>query len=219
MGTRVRLQAIFDMVKAPCVLADIGCDHALLPIMLVKQGKCDKVYACDRNPGPLSRAKQAIEEAQLEDHIVPVLCDGLAGIGDDVDRAVIAGMGFDTIVHILEQGAHKVDQLKQIVIQCNGHVDDFRSWLNTHGYTIDDERIVKDSHYYQLISVHKEVSKPLSKEDCLFGVFLRKDPLFREFWELMLAKKRQVLLQLSCEHENYRSTKEEIQMIEKELEN
>ena len=133
MGSRVRLQAIFDLVKAPCVLADIGCDHGLLPIRLVEQGKCARAYACDVNPGPLSRAKQAIEAAGLQEQVFPILCDGLDGLTDDVTAVVIAGMGYDTIVHILSDGEAKTAQLKQIIVQCNGHVEDFRFWLSEHG--------------------------------------------------------------------------------------
>ena len=218
MGTRVRLQAIFNMVKAPCIAADIGCDHGLLPIALVKQGKCTKAYACDVREGPLSRAKQAIEEAGLQDRVIPVLSDGLAGLADDVDCVIIAGMGFDTIVHILSSHEEKTILLKQIIVQCNGHIEDFRYWLNQHGYTIDAECIVEDHHDYQLISMHKKQCAPYTKEQCLFGIYMQQDPLFSSYWSKILQKKKEILKNLSIEHEAYQTTKDTIIMIEKQLE-
>lgn len=217
MGSRIRLQAIFDMVKAPCILADIGCDHGLLPIALVKQGKCNKAYACDIRKGPLSRAKEAIVEAGLADSVIPVLCDGISLVPEDVDAIVIAGMGYDTIVHILEQDLDKTSQFKQIIIQCNGRVEEFRSWISEHGFRIDEERIVKDRHYYQMLSIHREECPPLTQRECMFGVHMHQDPLFQEYWTMILHKKQKILQGLHKDHKNYTTTKEWMERIEEEL--
>lgn len=217
MASKIRLQAIFDMVKAPCILADIGCDHGLLPIALVKQGKCSKAYACDVRSGPLSRAKDAIKAAGLEGKIIPVLSDGLRDVGSDVNAIVIAGMGYDTIVHILQQDLEKTSQFQQIIVQCNGRVEELRKWISEHGFCIDEERIVKDKHYYQMISMHREQRTPLTKQQCMFGVYLKEDPLFQEYWHHILEKKKKILLQMQEDHENYSITKEWIALIENEL--
>lgn len=217
MRSKVRLQAIFDMVKAPCILADIGCDHGLLPIALIKQEKCIKAYACDIRKGPLSRAEEAIIEAGLAGRVIPVLCDGLSGIKEDVDAIVIAGMGYDTIIHILEQDLDKTPQFKQIIIQCNGRVDELRQWLSEHEFTIDEERIVKDRHFYQLLSIHREKSRPLTKRECMFGIHMKYDPLFQEYWLTILQKKKAILDKLQENHKNYTITKEWIVMITNEL--
>lgn len=217
MASKIRLQAIYDMIKPGLIVADIGCDHGLLPIALVKQGKCVKAYACDVRVGPLSRAKEAILEAGVNNQVIPILCDGLSGIQDDVTGVVIAGMGFDTIQHILEQDIDKCARFQQIVVQCNGHVDEFRRWISDHGFTIDDEKIVKDSHYYQLISMHKETSEPLTPQQCLFGIYTQKDPLFKEYWHYIYNKKKVILSQLSPSHENYKNIKEVMDLIEKAL--
>ena len=102
-----RLQTIYDMVQGPCVVADIGCDHGLLPIALVKNGKCDKAYACDIRKGPLSRAEEAIQMMGLQNQIITKLTDGLQGLEDDVEVVIIAGMGYDTIRNILQNSLEK----------------------------------------------------------------------------------------------------------------
>ena len=62
----IRLQAVVDMVDTGSVAADIGCDHALVCIALIERGISSRCYACDVAQGPLSRARQAIEEAGLQ---------------------------------------------------------------------------------------------------------------------------------------------------------
>mgnify|MGYP000025441709 FL=1 len=139
-----RLQAIYNMVNSPCILADIGCDHGLLPIALIEGEKCQKAYACDVRKGPLARAQEAIALHHLEDKITTVLCDGLDGVKEDVDTFVIAGMGFDTITHILTDGMAKAIKAKQLILQSNNHVEDLRRWLCDHGFTIDHEELVEE---------------------------------------------------------------------------
>lgn len=218
MGNRTRLETIYDMVKEPCVVADIGCDHGLLPITLVRKGKCKKAYACDVNPGPLSRAKQAIEQAGMQELVIPVLSDGIRDVTEDVTTLVIAGMGYDTITTILQDGMHKMSQFQQIVVQCNGHVDEFRRWLSNNHFVIDDERLMKDRHYYQMISMHYDsIGETLSDEQCLFGKFLDSDPLFLPYWTMTYQKKAEILKKLSLDHPNYEITKNTMDMIERKI--
>ncbi len=211
-----RLETIYDMVKSSCVVADIGCDHGLLPIALVKSGKCPKAYACDIKKGPLSRAEEAILQTGLEDKITTKLTDGLQGLKDDVEVVIIAGMGYDTIRNILEDSIEKAKHYKQIIIQCNSHIDDLRRWLHQAGFTIDAEEIVKDQHYYQMLSIHFEASE-MHEEDYLFGIHLTKHPLFKEYWTHVLQKQRAILKNMKPYHEGYQITDKKIKMIEKKL--
>lgn len=216
MKLSTRLQTIFDMVPSGCVVADIGCDHGLLPIALVKTGKCSHAYACDVRKGPLSRAQQAIQAYGLQDQISTILCDGLQGIGEDVDVVVIAGMGYDTICRILQKSIEKSEHYKHILLQCNSHVEDLRRWLHEHGFCIDAEQIVKDHHYYQILRVHKEPCE-MSEEQYLFGVYLDTHPLFQEYWTHILHKKRSIVEKLQPYHDNYAKTCDMIRNIEAKL--
>lgn len=143
MKLSTRLHTIFDMVQPCGVAADIGCDHGLLPIALIQSGKCAHVYACDVRKGPLSRAQEAIRQYGLQNSITTKLCDGLQGLEDDVEVVVIAGMGYDTICRILMKGDKQLKHYKQIILQCNTHVEDMRRWLHQNGFTIDAEQLVR----------------------------------------------------------------------------
>lgn len=211
-----RLQTIHDMVKTPCIVADVGCDHGLLPIALIASKTCTKAYACDINEGPLSRAKQAIQDAHMQDEIETILCDGLDALDDHVTTVIIAGMGYDTITGILSANMKKLKHYKQIIIQCNNHVTELRNWLSAHGLCIDDEQLVKEHHYYQMLSIHVEEQK-LDEEQCMFGLYLDKHPLFVSYWKFVLHKQQQILKNLKEEHESYNRTQHTIQLIEKKL--
>lgn len=211
-----RLHTIFDMVQDNCIAADIGCDHGLLPIALVQAGKCPHVYACDVRKGPLSRAQEAVKQCGLQNAITTKLCDGLQGLGNDIEVVIIAGMGYDTICGILTDSMKQLEHYKQIVLQCNTHVEDMRRWLHENGFTIDAEQLVKDHHYYQMLSVHKEPCD-MSEEQYLFGVYLDQHPLFREYWTHILNKQRRILEGTQPHHDGYAAAAQKIEKIEKKL--
>ena len=88
-----RLKCVASLVNKGARVADIGTDHAYLPIYLVQNGISNKVYACDVRKEPLRRAQLHIDEYGLSDKITTQLCDGLKGINKgDVDTVTICGM-------------------------------------------------------------------------------------------------------------------------------
>lgn len=211
-----RLHTIYDMVKPGYIAADIGCDHGLLPIALVKGKKCEKVYACDVRKGPLSRAKEAIVQAGLCEHIETRLCDGLQEVPEDVQTIIIAGMGYDTIVHILEDAQERLPKFTQLLIQCNSHVDELRAWCSNHNLMIEAEELIKDHHYYQLLSL-RYGKQTLSQEECLFGLYLDTHPLFHEYWSYRLMRLRRIHASMLPSHEGYADMQQLIQRIETKL--
>ena len=198
----IRLQAVVDMVDTGSVAADIGCDHALVCIALIERGISSRCYACDVAQGPLSRARQAIEEAGLQGKIIPVLQDGIVGLADDVDTVIIAGMGFETIQKILLDGQEQWDRYRSLIIARHTDVEELRRFLSNGHFVIDQERIVKERHYYQIIKAHHErEAAALSEDEILFGLHRDDDPLFWEYWERELEKCRLILSRMPLGHE------------------
>ena len=96
-----RLLAVAELA-APCNrLADVGTDHAYLPIYMIKNGLCQSAYACDVNDGPLDRTRGAVARFGLTDSVLPVKSDGLHSVPRDFDALTVAGMGGDLIARIL----------------------------------------------------------------------------------------------------------------------
>lgn len=56
-----------SMVTTGGILADIGTDHAYVPIALVQRQKIKGAIAMDINEGPLARAQEHIRAARLEE--------------------------------------------------------------------------------------------------------------------------------------------------------
>ncbi len=187
----IRIETIADMVKESMVVADIGTDHAFLPVLLVKNHICKKCYACDIRKGPLESASANIQAAGLSDQIPVILSDGLEHVPSDVNAIVIAGMGFQTAVHILENDLKRLYQFKQIIVEVNRDTISMRKWINNHHFTIDDERYVREkNHDYICISFNPSYHKEYSEAEIVLGpVLLQKyDPEYMDYLKARKAK-------------------------------
>lgn len=171
-----RLRTIASMIKKGMVVADIGTDHAFLPIYLVENNICDYVIASDINEGPLKIAKANIKKYGFEKNIKVVLSDGLNNIDEDVDVVVIAGMGFYTCIHILEDAFDRLDKFKSILIEINKDVDKLRKYLSDNGFTIQNEAFVREKgHDYIIVDAIKVKHDPYSLKDIICGPILSKE--------------------------------------------
>ena len=104
-----RLQCIADMITNCTNLADIGTDHAFLPIYLLSENKIEFAVAADINAGPLAIARQNVKSHGKLNQVRLCLSDGFENIEEnEVDTAVIAGMGGETIAKILEVNIEKL---------------------------------------------------------------------------------------------------------------
>ena len=147
-----RLSIIADMVDGRC-LADIGTDHAHLPIELVKRGKIERAFACDINLGPLSAAQENIKKSGLSEKITTVLADGLTGISPaDADVIVIAGMGGMTVIDVIRQWEKQLFNGKQLILQPMKNQPELRKYLLENGFDILSETAVLDkNHCYTIM--------------------------------------------------------------------
>ena len=75
-----RLCTAASYVRNGAVVADIGTDHAYLPIYLTLEGRVSKAYASDINQGPIERANENIKKYGLENKILTKVVSGLDGI-------------------------------------------------------------------------------------------------------------------------------------------
>ena len=178
------MEAIAALVPSGCIAADIGTDHAQLPIALVKRGICPKAYAADVAEGPLNSACSNLKEAGVEDWVIPVLSDGFERIPQDADCAVIAGMGYRTAAGILEAALDRLARFRCIIVQINNEADTMRRWISEHHYTILDERYVQDrGKDYEITSFRAEPHAVYSGEEILLGPCLmkKKDAAYMDY--------------------------------------
>ena len=175
-------------------LADIGTDHAYIPIQCFLSKDMRRAIACDINKSPLSRAKSNIEQYNLSDKIETRLCNGLQGLRkNEVDSVTIGGMGGILIIEILENGLEIVNSLKQLIIQPQQNVDKVRKYIHSINLKIVNEKmIIEDNKFYNIITC-ENTEYPQSNYteiDYLFGKLLidEKNDILKQFVKLKLEK-------------------------------
>ena len=153
MQLKLRLQTVLRSVPNRSVVADIGTDHAFLPIALIKSGIAKRVIACDINEKPLAVARANIEKAKAQ-NIEVRLSDGLDNIKEnEVDVVTIAGMGGDLICDIIKRAPWLKSNSKTLILQPMTSADVIREYLYTEGFDIIDETAVLDTgRVYSVIS-------------------------------------------------------------------
>lgn len=190
IGLSPRLKTVAGLVEKGARPADVGTDHARLPIWLVQNGIVERAVASDLRPGPLAHAAETVGRCGLGDRIRLVLCDGLDGIDpDDTDTVVLAGMGGETIRDILAR-AHWVKQgARRLILQPMTAADTLRGFLYENGFMLLDERLTLDAgRVYQTLCVcagHMELTHPAQ---LYTGIFLKKEPLFGGYIDRLIRR-------------------------------
>jgi len=113
-----RMQAVADLAEEVDVLADVGTDHAYIPVYMAECGKLKKAIAMDINQGPLMRARDHIQQYGVSDYIETRRSDGLNALEPgEADTIVIAGMGVALMERILTQGETVAHMARRLVLQ------------------------------------------------------------------------------------------------------
>lgn len=211
MKLSARLQQIANQLPEGCRFADIGSDHALLPVAALRSGKASSVVAGEVNDGPLEAARRGVAEAGLQARISVRKGNGLEVITQgEVDVITIAGMGGALIVSILEEGSAKLTGIQRLILQPNVGEDMVRKWLFSNGWVLVDERIIEeDGKVYEILTADahsdaQQLNEQLYRErklpDCdvvlteelllLMGPHLTLQPVdvFFSKWESEISK-------------------------------
>lgn len=172
-----RLALIAGWVRPGAKLADVGTDHAYLPVWLTIHGRVSFAIASDLRKGPLERARETGRTygAQRIDYR---LGNGLAFIRpDEADTIVIAGMGGENIAAILSAASWTADGRHTLLLQPQTRAEELRRFLMEHGYAITREALVCDRGIlYPVMEVHRG-EMALSTGQLWGGAKLLRDPL------------------------------------------
>ena len=138
-----RLIKCAEMVTPNSKIADIGTDHAYLPIYLALNNKISHAIASDLRIGPLENAISNIKNFNLENIIETRISDGLKNIiENEVDEVIIAGMGGNVIINILEECKWQNKLNKKFILQPMKYESNLRKYLSEKGYKIEKESAV-----------------------------------------------------------------------------
>ncbi len=170
-----RLETVAACVPDTARVIDIGTDHALLPISLVLDGKCQTALAMDIRQGPLLAAQKNIRAFGVQNLIETRLSDGFGSLRPDHgDVVVISGMGGFEMISILESRPCRAGA---IVLQPQKSVPELRQWLSVHGYRIDKEALAVEKRHAYIIMVvaYDGQPHPISKLEQVIGPAILKN--------------------------------------------
>jgi len=183
-----RLKIIADSINSYMIMADIGSDHAHLPIYLLKNNKIKKAIATDVNKGPIDMAKSHIREYNLTDSIETRLGNGLSALKQgEADVIVIAGMGGILITEILDKEIDIARSSRQLILQPMRNSDLLRRWLYENSFHIIDEALVREEDkIYEIIWAADGAIKFDKKDLMIIGDKLinKAHPLLKEYIEV-----------------------------------
>lgn len=156
-----RLAAVAALVPQGARLADVGTDHAYLPVRLLQENRLSHVIASDIRPGPLEHARRTARTYGVEDKIDFRLCDGLEGIqAGECDTVTISGMGGETIAGILAQ-APWCREGARLILQPQSTQNVLRRFLAANGYCITAESLVQEGERWYVILQARGGEMPL----------------------------------------------------------
>ena len=157
-----RLLACAKFVGRGNRVADIGCDHGYLSIHLLTQGIARSCIASDVNEGPLQCAQRNARKYGVANKIEFYLSDGVRNIPRDFDNLVCAGMGADTMIHILESAPWLKDEKYTLILQCQSKTPMLRRYLSENGWRIYEEAVLRDGRFlYTIMEVAYRPEHPL----------------------------------------------------------
>ena len=177
----LRLSSLTKFVNYNDKIIDIGCDHALLDIFLVKNDLVKSIIASDINVQALNSGIKNIENEGLSDKISARLGDGLNVLTDkdNIDTVIISGMGTNTIMGILNNDHLK--DINKLIIQSNNDHTMLRKYVTKLGFFIKSEEYFQDNKKNYINIVFVRGNKKYSKIDLTYWPILKHNKPYLEF--------------------------------------
>jgi len=220
-----RLQCIANMVEKCETVADIGTDHAHLPIYLIKNSISKKVIASDLRNGPARKAQKNIKESGVEDAIEVRVGNGLEVIKPmEAETIIIAGMGEKLITRILENGQNTAKACRNLILQSMTHHFELRAWLKENKYDIIDEDLCEEEGRIHLVLKVNNKVKNQDGINIYFGTILfeKNHPLLNAYIHKHIKEHEDVRNELSRvnsskAHQKLKEFKERMELFHKFL--
>ena len=144
-----RLLSAAEFVRQDATFADVGTDHAYLPLFLLEGGRISYAYCSDINEGPLASAKRNAEARGMLDRMDFILTDGAAVLGGrGITDYAICGMGGELIADIIAAAPHLMDGSVNLILQPMTRQPYLRRFLAEHGFLIRQESYSYDAGKY-----------------------------------------------------------------------
>ncbi len=208
-----RLMRCAECISGGIRVADIGCDHGYLGIYLLSTGRASSVIAADVNEGPLQSAMRNALKFGVGETMRFYLSDGAKNIPRDFDALVCAGMGGDTIIHILSDAPWLRGPQYRLVLQCQSKTPMLRRFLSDNGWAIAAESILQDGKFlYTIMDVRWQPDAPrLTLGQCYIPPAIAGQPLLQVYRQRIIDG-----LRLAVTHQDTPEKQQALQELEQE---
>ncbi|WP_305881863.1 tRNA (adenine(22)-N(1))-methyltransferase TrmK [Pseudomonas sp. Choline-02u-1] len=199
----MRLERVAAHVPVGARLADIGSDHAYLPVALMRRGLITAAVAGEVARTPFHAAQRTVNDSDLHSHISVRLADGLAAISpeDAITAITLCGMGGETIRDIFQSGKAHLNGHERLILQPNGGEQALRQWLMNNGYRIVCEEVLHENRFDYEIIVAERASDPVNYDarELFFGPLQlqMRTPAFVRKWQRRLSQRQKTLGQFT----------------------
>ncbi len=188
-ATDPRLRAAAGFVRQGAVFADIGTDHAYLPLFLLSEGRISRAACTDIGEGPLASARAHAAATPYASRMSFRLADGAACLSDEgVTDVAICGMGGELIADILSRAPFLEDGSIRLILQPMTRHAALRRYLAARGFTVVGEAfpLSEGKRYVVLAAEYTGTPYSLTPLECELGTLTREklaDPAFRDYIE------------------------------------
>lgn len=195
-----RLTLVADLLGEGELLADVGCDHAYLPIYMLETKRVNKAIAMDVAQGPLNIANYNINTHGYKGVCSTRISNGIDKLNiGEADLLSICGMGGGLISQILENGKDKLNSFRRIVIEPQSEVYELLDKLVILKLKVIEEAFIKDRNKYYPVFVI-EYTENTNKH--FYGKTLLENNDFREYVIKRLNSLRNVLVKIENSNNN-----------------
>ncbi len=190
MKINERLKRVASYVDDNSYIIDVGCDHALLDIYLVKTKNNIKTIASDISDGPLEYAYKNIEKEKMLDKIKITKRNGIDKLEKEVDTIIISGMGTSNILNIVFRKKDNLKNIKKIIISSNNDWYNLRKTFQKNNYYIKEEDIILENNKFYPIIVFEKGTKKYKKYELKYGPILLKsnNEIFKKYIQNQINK-------------------------------
>ena len=167
-----RLLSVAELVRQGAEFADIGTDHAYLPLALLREGRIFRAVCSDINDGPLESARKNALEAGFYDNIRFYLTDGAAALsGEGITDMAICGMGGELIADIIDRAPYLKSSDIHLILQPMSKQAHLRAYLAREGYKIlcESYSYSQGKYYVTLLSCYTGAPYELTEVECELG--------------------------------------------------
>ena len=171
MEDKKRLLDIVNILDSNKKVIDVGTDHGLVPLYLAKNNISNDIIATDISAPSLQKLIDRLDD-NLRKVIKTKVTDGFKGLeSSDNQVAIIAGMGANTIIEIIEESIDFAKKLDYMVLASNVNTYELRQFLNQQGFYIDKDFLsYENKKYYDILKVYYGKKQELAFEEYYYGL-------------------------------------------------